>query len=131
MRADALFCRVCGSASEPARSGRRGASSPLAAMAGAGVGSAAALAVFPGLPIWAGLASGLVAAVLVWAAGLVLMLGLPCPQAASRRAGRFLQLDALEAVGRMRVVLAPRPSFRGPSSEAEGAVRTPASFRAA
>ncbi|MCU0722501.1 MAG: hypothetical protein MUC63_02600, partial [Planctomycetes bacterium] len=62
MRSEALFCRNCGTAREARETGRDFLSLPLAAAAGAAVGASAAIAVLPGLPLWAGLISGLGAA---------------------------------------------------------------------
>ena len=129
-RSEALFCRKCGTAREAQGTDRDFLSLPLAASAGAAVGASAALALLPGLPLWAGLISGLGAAALVWGTALVLTLGLP-PSPAGARAGRLRLIDALEAAGRMRVVLRPRPSFRGEEAGEDRAAEARAPLKAA
>jgi len=110
MRRDSLFCRKCGTDGRHEERSGGWAVPPVSALAGAFIGALAAFAVLPGIPAWALLAAVLGAAALVWVSILILTLGMP-ESAAGARSGRFLQVEALEAAGRMRVSPAARPSF--------------------
>jgi hypothetical protein len=109
-RRDSLFCRKCGTDGNPGDRSGGWTIPPVSALAGASVGASLAFAVLPGIPAWAFLAAIAGSAVLVWASTLILTLGLSESPAGARPV-RFLQVDALEAVARMRVSFAVRPSL--------------------